>query len=132
MDEALPEAERVAVHELEVYKTGVMGSFQEYFRAQLRECEERGGAMVVVVVFSPSGCEAMLRELGELNRSNKTWQGFREAYSGGKCVVVTIGPTTRDYLWTEFEFEAHVCAKKPSPKGICEGVEALLRERGVL
>jgi uroporphyrinogen-III synthase len=128
MDERLGE-ERIEVQEVEVYKTGVMGGFEGSFRERLSQCKAE---TIVVVVFSPTGCRAMLNVLGDLDEDGKTWRGFRSAYGGGKCVVVTIGPTTRDYLWNEFKFEADVCAEKPSPEGISGGVNTLLRERGML
>jgi hypothetical protein len=128
MDGRLGE-ERIEVQEVEVYKTGVKDGFEGSFRERLQRCEAE---TIFVVVFSPTGCQAMLNVLGELDEDGRTWRGFKSAYGGGKCVVVTIGPTTRDYLWNEFKFEADVCAEKPSPEGISGGVNTLLRERSVL
>lgn len=129
MDERLGER-RIEVEEVEVYKTGVMTGFEDDFRSQLHHLEEQGHQTIVVVVFSPTGCEVMLDVLGNLD-DQKSWHGFKPAYAGGKCVVVSIGPTTRDYLRSDFKFEVDVCAQSPSPQGISEGVNALLRERGV-
>ena len=47
-------------------------------------------------------------------------------------VIVTIGPTTRDYLAERFGFEVDVCAAKPSPEGVGDGVDGFLREKGLI
>ena len=125
----LSEGERVAVEEMEVYRTGVMGEFEEEFREKVERLVEEGHERVVVVVFSPSGCEAMLKVIG--------WQGVGAGEDSatierhrGRFVVATIGPTTRDYLKEKFGFEADVTAKTPSPEGVWEGVLNFLKERG--
>lgn len=43
--------------------------------------------------------------------------------------IATIGPTTRDYLRREFAFEVDVCAAKPSPEGIRDGILKFMEER---
>ena len=48
-----------------------------------------------------------------------------------KFVVATIGPTTRDYLIDRFGFEPDVCAKRPSPEGVCEEIKAFLLDKGL-
>lgn len=127
MNKELPDSERIHVEEVEVYKTGVMESFEEDFRSRTQTCKERKDETVVIVVFSPSGCEAMLRVLDWLDESGKATRRKE-----GPHVIATIGPTTRDYLKENFGFEADVCAMKPSPEGISEGVMALLRGREML
>ncbi|KAI9723717.1 MAG: hypothetical protein M1812_001017 [Candelaria pacifica] len=115
--EALPEAQRVPVNELVVYETGVMESFEETFRANLKinECM----SVQWVVVFSPTGCEAMLRCLGLLDRATrKQREGRREK----ETFIATIGPTTRDYLIKEFALEPNVCAAKPTPEGVGQAI----------
>jgi uroporphyrinogen-III synthase len=138
MDPSLPEDKRISVDELVVYETGVMESFAHEFASHISKIEsdaERGVA--VVVVFSPSGCEAMLRCLGYIDSENKlTEKGKRRGIkasddkglpeTGTRYVVATIGPTTRDYLQRQFGFEADVCAETPSPQGVGEGVKKFL------
>jgi len=124
MDASLGER-RIGVEEIVVYETGVMGSFEGDFGGLMRIHQGvRDGSgsdgVVWVVVFSPTGCEAMLRVLG--------LGPFSEAETGAgrRVFVATIGPTTRDYLREKFGFEAHVCASRPSPEGILEGIERFM------
>ncbi|EPE34364.1 HemD-like protein [Glarea lozoyensis ATCC 20868] len=105
MNPSLPPERRIQVDELEVYGTGVMESFEDDFREVLA----RTGEGRWVVVFSPTGCEVLLRLLKE-----KREEGTR---------IITIGPTTRDFLRDEFGFEPDVCAGRPSPEGLMEGIE---------
>ncbi|KAJ5503910.1 Tetrapyrrole biosynthesis uroporphyrinogen III synthase [Penicillium fimorum] len=118
MDESLPVEKRVDVEELVVYETGVMGSFEGDFEDVVGRAE----GDVWVVVFSPTGCEAMLRVLGL-----GPFAGSETGKRKGNVFVATIGPTTRDHLREKFGFEAHVCAPKPSPEGVLEGIEAFMR-----
>ena len=120
------------------------------------------GRIVVVVVFSPQGSESMLFELGYISSSGeltekakRRWEwsepSKQKEQSQGKereeqpegrnspseenepiYVIVTIGPTTRDYLVERFGFEVDVCAAKPSPEGVADGVDGFLREKGLI
>ncbi|KAJ5374581.1 Tetrapyrrole biosynthesis uroporphyrinogen III synthase [Penicillium concentricum] len=118
MDETLPVEKRVGVEELVVYETGVMESFEGDFE----DVVGRAVGDVWVVVFSPTGCEAMLRVLGL-----GPFAGTGTKTGKGRVFVATIGPTTRDHLREKFGFEAHVCAPKPTPEGVLEGIEAFMR-----
>ncbi|KOS39925.1 hypothetical protein ACN38_g9241 [Penicillium nordicum] len=118
MDKTLPVEKRVGVEELVVYETGVMESFEGDFA----DVVGRSAGDVWVVVFSPTGCEAMLRVLG-LGPFAGTGKATGKGTGNGKVFVATIGPTTRDHLREKFGFEAHVCAPKPSPEGVLEGIE---------
>jgi uroporphyrinogen-III synthase len=119
MNEDLAPEKRIQVTEEVVYGTGIMESFQGDFTKVLEEtdsCAERW-----VVVFSPTGCESMLRCLGLLDT---------ESSSGGKGVdgperktfIVTIGPTTQSYLRTTFGFDPDVSAGTPSPQGVLDAI----------
>ncbi|KGO73424.1 Tetrapyrrole biosynthesis, uroporphyrinogen III synthase [Penicillium italicum] len=121
MDKALPAEKRVGVEELVVYETGVMESFEGDFA----DVVSRESGDVWVVVFSPTGCEAMLRVLG-LGPFAGTGTGTGTRAGTGQVFVATIGPTTRDHLREKFGFEAHVCAPKPSPEGVLEGIEKFM------
>lgn len=116
-DAALPDRERIRVDEEVVYGTGVMKSFPADFDAVLRETAAAPSRWVVV--FSPTGCDSMLRGLGLLDAATgKARPGPRD----GRTFIATIGPTTRTYLMETFEFEPDVCAETPSPEGVLQGI----------
>jgi uroporphyrinogen-III synthase len=125
MDPALSENRRIRVDELVVYGTGVMESFEQDFKIRLRETGEP--SMRWVVVFSPTGCEGMLRALGLLD------SGTGKAKIGDKLgrdtYIATIGPTTRDFLRNTFGLEPDVCAEKPSPEGIEKSIRKFLDDK---
>jgi uroporphyrinogen-III synthase len=126
MSPALPEGQCIQVDELVVYGTGVMESFEQDFTVLLKETEEK--AVRWVVVFSPTGCEAMLRALGLPDlATGKACSARREG--NNKTFVATIGPTTRDYLRENFGFEPDVCAAKPSPEGVEMGIRSFMEGR---
>lgn len=120
-----PEEQRIGVNEVTVYGTRVREDFEGAFSGVLEEIGHQGQALgqdeegqgegdtTWVVVFSPTGCEAMLRVL---QRQSK------------KVFVATIGPTTRDHLRSVFGFEPHVCAEKPSAEGVGEGIRRFMRQ----
>jgi uroporphyrinogen-III synthase len=123
MNAELADDIRIPVEEVVVYETGEMGSFEGDFKREIEGIQ--GDAVTWVVVFSPSGCEAMLRVLG-LGPFAKDDGTFGEC--GKKIFVATIGPTTRDHL-RGLGFEPHVCAEKPSPEGVGEGIKKFMEER---
>lgn len=43
--------------------------------------------------------------------------------------VVTIGPTTKEFLEVELGFEPDVCAEKPTPEGVGEAIEMFGKEQ---
>lgn len=150
--------QRIAVDEVEVYATDVMGSFRHDFETRIERARTQGHGLVVVVVFSPQGCESMLRALGFIDEANKVTESAVNRWPRSTAkpppspetaqptahpqehhyeqrqtyVVVTIGPTTRDYLKTKFGFEPDVCAAKPSPQGVGEGLTAFLHDKGLI
>ncbi|KAI9816564.1 MAG: hypothetical protein M1827_001696 [Pycnora praestabilis] len=161
---SLPPAQRIGVDELIVYETREMASFARDFSAELERNNrgedgrvedrngaggegegEEGGSVRWVVVFSPTGCEAMLRCLGLIpsrsasppSGASLTQHNVPTSSSGimqsrkatRKTFVATIGPTTRDYLIREFGYEPDVCAQRPCPEGVGEGIA--LFQRGI-
>lgn len=114
MDKTLPADRQIRVDEVEVYETDVMESFPSDFEKALAAA--RGRSTLWVVVFSPAGCEAMLRGAGLLDEKPDGEEEGRP-----KVLVATIGPTTRDCL-AGFGFTPHVCAEKPSPEGVLSGI----------
>jgi uroporphyrinogen-III synthase len=126
MNPALNQDQRIYVDELVVYGTRVMESFEQDFSKLLQETQDR--AQRWVVVFSPTGCEAMLRALDMLDsETGKVKAGdhlkTRDSY------IATIGPTTRDFLRSNFGFEPDVCAEKPSPEGVEDGIRKFLKDK---
>ncbi|PLB35856.1 NAD(P)-binding protein [Aspergillus candidus] len=145
MGEGTPAERRIGVEEVVVYETGVMGGFEGDFAgavdagvdwlgrsASLPSSKEGGvdgvdGADkrdggVWVVVFSPTGCDAMVRVLGlDGSGESKRKEGF---------YVATIGPTTRDHLLNKYGVRADVCAERPSEEGVYTGIEEFMRGRG--
>ena len=139
MDPSLHESKRIRVDELVVYETNVVESFATDFASHISQIESSGRDLAVVVVFSPSGCGAMLGCLGYVDdrnmltdkgksRGNETGKLNGQPLAQVRYVVAAIGPTTRDYLRREFRFEADVCAETPSPEGVGERVKKFLAE----
>jgi len=116
----LPQDKRSEVHELVIYETGEMQSFQTDFSALWRKQADGGNLRQWVVVFSPQGCRAMLESLGLLGLTT----GRALPQTPRDISIATIGPTTRDYLIREFDFTPDVCAEKPSPQGIAEAIRS--------
>lgn len=112
---------RTTVDEVVIYETGEMHSFKSNF-SDIWQANAAGGAGVQwIVVFSPTGCKAMLQSLGLLDDSTSR---FKATSTKRWLFVATIGPTTRDYLVSEFGFVPDVCAEKPSPEGVMDGIRA--------
>ncbi|KAF2402316.1 uroporphyrinogen-III synthase-like protein [Trichodelitschia bisporula] len=128
--EALETTERIGVEEWTVYETKEKESFGSSFASLLTETEIEGGRVRWAVVFSPTGCKAMLTVLGLLDpNSGKVIggsEGSRAHSQQASTFVATIGPTTRDYLLQEFAFQPHVCAEQPSPAGVRRAIEAFM------
>ncbi|KAI1363531.1 uroporphyrinogen-III synthase [Xylaria arbuscula] len=118
MDDTLPADTRIDVTETVVYGTGEMESFPKDFEVILSRIQDRPRKWVVV--FSPTGCDSMLRGLGFI-LDDKTTKAVRVP-SQRTTYIATIGPTTRDYLINTFGFEPDVSAEKPSPEGILEAI----------
>jgi uroporphyrinogen-III synthase len=115
-DPALPDSERIPVTETVVYGTGEMKSFPLDLAHILEETQP--SPIRWVVVFSPTGCDSLLRGMGILDPdTGKVRSGAHDS----KTFVATIGPTTRDHLRT-FGFEPHVCAEAPTPEGVRNGI----------
>ncbi|EAS36362.1 uroporphyrinogen-III synthase [Coccidioides immitis RS] len=150
MSPDLPPNERIQIDELIVYKTGVMESFRENFASILDELDasvrstegatnpDEGNQMsrspIWVVVFSPTGCDAMVDILGKHDQSTLKASGMSQTYTKKhqqrrNCYIATIGPTTRDHLRFNFGIDPDVCAEKPSPEGVGEGIESVLVKR---
>lgn len=125
----LDSSEATAVHELVVYETGEMQSFRSNFASILSDNSRKDTQWVVV--FSPTGCRAMLDSLELLDSTTGRIKSMPSngASDTRTTFIATIGPTTRDYLIREFGFEPDVCAEKPSPEGIGVAIQAFMKEK---
>lgn len=111
----------VKVREMVVYRTDVMGTFEQDLVARLREMDDRVGVRWIVL-FSAAGGDAIVKALGE---------GGGSRNGGTRTFVACIGPTTAEYMRRQFGFEVHVVAKKPSPEGLRAGIEKFMVEVGI-
>lgn len=103
-----------------MYGTGIREGFGPVFWESLVRLSpgSEGAGVMWVVVFSPSGCESMISVLEGL--------GLRDGVAGEKKVfVATIGSTTRDCL-RGLGLEADVCAERPSPEGLWDGISRFM------
>jgi uroporphyrinogen-III synthase len=136
MSADLPQEQRIPVDELIVYETGVMKLFELAFPDALKEVCHDGGEglegdeakegtrqpVIWIVVFSPTGCDVMLRTLGLIRGDTSP-----VPFAGRKrCYIATIGPTTRDHLRANFGIEPDVCAERPSPEGLGASIEQFI------
>ena len=146
MDESKPVEERIGVEELIVYGTGVMESFAVEFERALRDVGAWGskdrdqshdtegddGDAIWIVVFSPTGCDTMLRTLDLIPSGDASSSKDGSGATGAKilqrkCYIATIGPTTRDHL-LKFGIQSDVCAERPSPEGVGKGIEEFVQQ----
>ena len=121
--EQLERERRVVVDEVVVYQTVEMHSFNEDFSTIWRRHADEGLTRQWVVVFSPSGCQAMLKSLGLLDAETGK---AKSPASLRNVLVATIGPTTRSFLEDEFGLTPDVCAEKPSPEGVAAAIRAYM------
>jgi len=130
MDDALPADTRVEVTETVVYGTGVMESFPSDLERALSGTDDRPTRWIVV--FSPTGCDSMLRGLGFI-LDEKTGKVLRDAdkaqTAGATTYIATIGPTTRGYLTRTFGIAPDVCASSPSPGGIWQAITSFEKQK---
>ncbi|KAI5306427.1 hypothetical protein KEM56_000953 [Ascosphaera pollenicola] len=126
MNPDLPPEERVNVEELVVYETGVMNLFPDDFAEVIRRAKKKS-KVIWVVVFSPARCEAMLKVLrkGPYQQEGNTEKDDTQTF------IATIGPTTRDFLKTNYGVDVEVCAETPTPEGVKNGIEAYMKEHGI-
>jgi uroporphyrinogen-III synthase len=160
MSESLPVQARIQVDELVLYETGEMASFEGEFRgavdagerflaqrrghhhhhhhqgdekqaaAEKDEQDEEDSQIMWTVIFSPTGCDAMLRTLNLSSSSSLPNNPTNNRINRRRnCFIATIGPTTRDHLRSKYGVEPDVCAEKPSPEGVGRGIEAFMRAR---
>ena len=134
------------VHELVLYATTEREEFASEFETALMATSTMPSTRWIVV-FSPQGTAAMLSVLGLLHEGTGkvreglgTTEGRREDWrrrweqEDGKprgptrTMIMSIGPTTRDFLREQFGFEVDVRAGTPSPEGVRDGILDFERE----
>lgn len=120
MGSAARDDTRVEVHETTTYASVMMNSFTEQFSGLVKpRIEEKKDFWVVV--FSPTGSQAMLEILGLLNPD--TSKARPSLTTKRTSRIATIGPTTRDYLVRSFGFHPDVVAHRPSPSGLGAAID---------
>ena len=107
---------KFSIEEWVTYETTEAGSFPSDFRVAVEPLLGKGENHWVVV-FSPTGCKAVLETLELVG---KEWESDGR---GRNIKIITIGPTTRDYLIDHFGFEPDACATRPSPEGIAQAIQ---------
>lgn len=118
----LPETDRIGVVEKVVYESRAMDSMPSDLARKISLAVETGVQRIWIVVFSPTGCKVLLnviRGRSDVQLGDASSDGTRPA-----ALIVTIGPTTRDFLRRECDFEPQACADEPSPAGIERAVRA--------
>lgn len=137
LQDQVSQARQIQVDEIEVYRTEVMKSFEDDFAGLVDELDysQKNGTRVIVV-FSPQGSDIMLKRIGYLDnqgqqteRATHRWWQRRSTVKEGGWIVVTIGPTTRDYLKDELGIEPDICSRKPNPESLRACIEAFLKEK---
>ncbi|KAL8713905.1 MAG: hypothetical protein Q9220_002051 [cf. Caloplaca sp. 1 TL-2023] len=122
-----PLDQRISVEETVVYATTESASLPSSLTTILARTET--APIRWIVIFSPSGGGAVLRALGWLDETsgiahspeNSCWGRDRKTY------VVSIGPTTREYMKKTFTFDVDVCARVPSPEGVRAAIGGFMK-----
>lgn len=107
---------RIRVIERTVYESCERQVFAEELASILSEQSKHVG-LLWIVVFSPTGCAALLSTLGWLDEHGRYCAGLANGRHD-HVRIATIGPTTRDFLMDNFGFQPHACANQPSPSGV--------------
>ncbi|RDA82352.1 hypothetical protein CP532_5009 [Ophiocordyceps camponoti-leonardi (nom. inval.)] len=127
MDDSLPPSQRVQVMEEIVYTTTVVPDLDRDLDLALRRSAD--SPVRWIVVFSPSGCDSLLRCLGWLDDATGKVSSPASMTTNGGTFIATIGPTTRAHLMDTFDFEPHACAATPSPEGVLKAIERYMRHK---
>lgn len=127
MDDDLAAEQRIRVDEILVYGTGPRDSFDSDLQHTLdatRHCRVRW-----VVIFSPSGCDIVVRRLGILDDNKSGRMASQGQVSGAaRTLIATIGPTTARHLQSTFGIRADVCSEHPNPEALLQGTLSFMRQ----
>ncbi|KAL8695226.1 MAG: hypothetical protein Q9218_000264 [Villophora microphyllina] len=86
-----------------------------------------------IVIFSSTGGESLLRALGFLDKETTRARKMDDScWVDRKTFIASIGPTTSDYMKDTFGFEVDVCAAKPRPDSVRQGIRDFMRAKGWL
>ncbi|KAL8720864.1 MAG: hypothetical protein Q9225_002343 [Loekoesia sp. 1 TL-2023] len=126
-----PPEQRIDVEELIVYASTESQSFA--FDISNALTTTATASIRWIVIFSPMAGETLLRTLGWPDDESMTIHNpAHPCWVDRKTFIVSIGPTTRDYMMKKFGFNVDVCAEKPSPEGVRKGIEECLRKNGLV
>lgn len=104
----------------------------DYDKEEEEEEEEIEERVRWIVVFSTQGSREILMGLDWLDdKTGRVKKGF-DMQRERRTFIASIGRTTAGYFEEEFGFAVDVVAERPSPEGVREGIEAFLRQRGLL
>ncbi|KAL8634408.1 MAG: hypothetical protein Q9228_007997, partial [Teloschistes exilis] len=113
-----------------VYATAEAPSFPSKLASALADTAD--APLRWIVIFSPTGGESLLRALGLLVPESSKVRGADDpCWVDRKTFIASIGPTTSDYMKDNFGFEVDVCAAKPRPEGVRQGIEGFMKAKGV-
>lgn len=134
------DAKRIEVQEVEVYRTEVMKAFDRHFEEVAADIGTRfPDGIAIVVVFSPQGSEIMLKNIGYLDENGtptpraqaRAWMNKTGSGDQVQWILVSIGPTTRDYMRDNFGIDPDVCAEKPNAESLRNSIESFLQENKI-
>ncbi|KAL8668151.1 MAG: hypothetical protein Q9202_000129 [Teloschistes flavicans] len=119
----------IRVEEMIVYATAEAPSFPSKLASALADTAD--APLRWIVIFSPTGGESLLRALGLLVPESSKLRGADDScWVDRKTFIASIGPTTSDYMKDNFGFGVDVCAVKPRPEGVRQGIEGFMRAKG--
>ncbi|KAL8637511.1 MAG: hypothetical protein Q9228_005229 [Teloschistes exilis] len=120
----------IGVEEMIVYATAEALSFPSKLASVLADTAD--ASVRWIVIFSPTGGESVLRALGLLDKeSSKVCRADDPCWIDRKTFIASIGPTTRDYMRDTFGLGVDVCAARPRPEGVRQGIEDFMRAKGL-
>ncbi|KAL9580515.1 MAG: hypothetical protein Q9212_004450 [Teloschistes hypoglaucus] len=119
----------IGVEEMIVYATAEAPSFPSKLAFALADTAD--APVRWIVIFSPTGGESLLRALGLLDKeSSKVCGADDSCWIDRKTFIASIGPTTSDYMKDTFGLGVDVCAARPRPEGVRQGIEEFMRAKG--
>ncbi|KAI4204616.1 MAG: hypothetical protein LQ350_000931 [Teloschistes chrysophthalmus] len=119
----------IGVEEIIVYATTEARSFPSKLASALVDTAD--APVRWIVIFSPTGGESLLRALGLLDKESSKVRGADDpCWVDRKTFIASIGPTTSDYMKDTFGLGVDVCAARPRPEGVRQGIEDFMTAKG--
>lgn len=128
--EAVSPAERIDVDELILYESVESPNLNIKLQNVLDSEDCCSAVESWFVIFSPTGCKTVMDTLKSFSFNKGTKPTELSIERSPSNFVATIGPTTRDHLIAEFNFEPHVCAAKPTPLEVGAGIKTFRELKG--